>query len=164
MRAQIFAALAVLAFGASCLDPVHDDAIAGLKDDGLSNGPEHRAGQPCLTCHGGRGPASAKFAVAGTVYTTSAATDPAPGVTVTVIDADRTTKRAVTNSVGNFYIVSSDFSPVYPLHVGLTNADGTQQQMISRIGGDGSCATCHVGSGQNAGDRGHVPQVFMSSK
>ena len=28
----------------------------------------HRPGQPCLTCHGGKGPGHVEFSIAGTLY------------------------------------------------------------------------------------------------
>ena len=51
-------------------NPVHDNEVAALgpEDPSVPPGPDHRPGQPCLVCHGGSGPASAQFAVGGTVY------------------------------------------------------------------------------------------------
>lgn len=68
-----FAGAAVVAAIAGCsTDPVHDAEVAAL-------GPEvpgmpkslyeyHRAGQPCLVCHGGEGPAHTQFSFGGTVF------------------------------------------------------------------------------------------------
>jgi hypothetical protein len=68
----------------------------------------------------------------------SSGTNGAPGVTRT----------ACSNSAGNFYILASDWTeplPVFPLtpRVNVTaTSNGTG--MVSLIGRDGSCATCHV--------------------
>ncbi len=163
MRALTTVLLATfaLAFGSSCLDPVHQDAVDALgpETNGEHPGPTHRRGQPCLTCHGGSGPGSPDFAVAGTVYAVRGGSDPAPGVTVTITDLNGTAKSVITNSAGNFYITRDSWRPVYPLSVSLS--DGTKTKaMFSHVGGDGSCATCHRGGGDNR----HMPAVYFSDK
>lgn len=161
MRAISASVLGIVALvlGTSCLDPVHQDAVDALggEANGERPGPTHRRGQPCLTCHGGRGPGSPDFSLAGTVYEVRGQPDVARGVTVTITDLNGTAKAVVTNSAGNFYIGSDQWHPVYPLHVKLER-DGTKAGMISRIGGDGSCADCH----QGAGDNRHMPAIFLN--
>ena len=149
----------------SCGDPLHNARVDALGDEkgGVSPGPTHRPGQPCLTCHGGIGPADVEFSVAGTIFQSS---DPAsPGLTggtVTVYDATEaldggTPHTATTNSVGNFYIRRDQWSPTYALHdisVSYPGVD-TPTQMQGTVGRDGSCATCHYDPAGN-GSRGHV--------
>ena len=53
-----------------CNDATHDEEVAalGAEDPAVPPGPDHRPGQPCLTCHGGIGPAKQQFSIGGTVY------------------------------------------------------------------------------------------------
>jgi len=155
---------AVFGFGPSCGDPVHNAQVDALgPETGGGPGPTHRAGQPCLTCHGGQGPADVEFAVAGTVYQLPDAGAPGyEGVVVAVFDATQdadggTPKTARTNTVGNFYIRSADWSPVFPLHDVTLGVDGSQFQpvMKTRVGRDGSCGTCHFDPA-GTGSPGHV--------
>ena len=63
--------LVALAPVAACdMDPVHANLVSQLGSEapGIPKGEYHRAGQPCVVCHGDDGPASTKFAVAGTVF------------------------------------------------------------------------------------------------
>lgn len=135
--------LLALALGASsCIGMTPDDrARAALPDDGVEEGPLHRAGQPCLLCHspsGGEGPF---LSVAGTVYATDGVTGRA-GITVILVDATGSERVASTNAVGNFMIESRDWSPVFPLTVDLTDGD-TRIGMRSPIAREGSCSYCH---------------------
>ena len=66
MRAVHAIAVCLLATSTSCTDPLRDREIEALGDEapGVSPGPEHRPGQPCVLCHSDGGPASSKpFAV-----------------------------------------------------------------------------------------------------
>lgn len=126
-------------------DPVHDDAVSALGNDptGMPNGPTHRAGQPCLVCHGGSGPGSPQFSVGGTVYAVQGQSDPLVNGTVHLTDAAGTTYAIPTNTVGNFYATTAEWKPVAPIHVSVT-LDNDEADMISHVGRDGSCADCHT--------------------
>lgn len=160
-------AAALVALGAawgstSCIDPVHSDAVAALGGEvsGQRPGPSHRPGQDCLVCHGGSGPGSPDFTVAGTVYATRGSTTPLGGVNVVLTDANNATKTVVSNGAGNFYITASQWSPATPIAVKLEYGDKTKV-MKSRIGGFGGCALCHYGADN---DPTHMPPVFMSDQ
>jgi hypothetical protein len=129
----------------ACGDPTHDNAVDALGSDptGQPNGPTHRAGEPCLDCHGGSGPASAQFAVGGTAYSVKGQTDPLVNATVHVVDATGAQFDMPTNTVGNFFATTAEWQPVAPIHVSLT-LDTGEADMISHIGRDGSCADCHT--------------------
>jgi hypothetical protein len=170
-------ATALALFGA-CANPVHDDAVTALGPEapGVPPGPTHRPGQPCLTCHGGQGPASEQFSIGGTAYETqrlplsdgapAPASAPLVGATVQLTDssslgdasdagAGNATQTTTTNSVGNFFILESDWAPVFPIGGLGTNHEiqicqGTcasstvaKAYMMTAIGRDGSCADCH---------------------
>jgi hypothetical protein len=118
-------------------DPVsadEKDALGG-EAPGVRRGPEHRPGQPCLVCHTGEPGDPPQFSVAGTVYQTS-------GAVVKLTDSTGKTATKTTNSAGNFYLLPNEFTPVYPMKAEVTYA-GITAVMSSRIGRDGSCATCH---------------------
>lgn len=152
--------LAIAALGsASCIDPVHDNDVEGLGPEapGVPRGPLHRAGQPCLTCHGGRGPASPDFSVGGTVYTERGGTAPASNVTVLLIGANGESWVATTNDVGNFWVTKAEWEPVYPMTVGISQGN-LAQTMNSRIGRSGSCAECHRG----AGNSHQMPAIYLT--
>jgi hypothetical protein len=132
--------------GACNQDPVHDDEVSALggEDPNVPSGPDHRPGQPCLVCHGGSGPASAVFAVGGTAYVAQTGPDvPLSGATVSLLDANGSPAQATTNSVGNFWIPASAWTPTFPVHVEGVTFGQYSAQMVSHIGRDGSCASCH---------------------
>jgi len=142
----------------SCMNPAHDDAVAALGGEapGVRRGPEHRPGQPCLTCHGGQGPGEPDFAFGGTVYQTRGGSVPLVAATITLTDASGAKYSAQSNNVGNFYINASEWSPKYPVFAELSSGSDIVP-MKSRISGDGSCATCHRGEGDN----GHMPAIYL---
>jgi hypothetical protein len=126
-------------------DPVPQAVIDSLPPDTSPNGPTHRAGQPCLACHDKYGGAT-EFAVAGTLFaldSTGTTIVPAPGLTVNVLDSSPnggSSLHACSNSVGNFFILASNWSDItFPLS---PTAGGVPMQSL--IGRDGSCATCHT--------------------
>ncbi|MEO7109837.1 MAG: hypothetical protein ABI183_05325 [Polyangiaceae bacterium] len=141
-------------------DPTHDNAVDALGADptGQPNGPTHRAGQPCLTCHGGSGPASAQFAVGGTAYLVKGQTDPLANGTVHLLDASGAKFDMPTNEVGNFFATTAEWKPVAPINVSLT-LDTSEADMISHVGRDGSCADCHTAT---VGPRSPGP-VYLAS-
>jgi len=117
--------LGAVVSGWGCGDPVHDAEVAALGPEapGVSPGPTHRPGQPCLTCHGGQGPAGQTFVTAGTVfesqYTPSVPLlkdyTPVNGGLVHLVDANGNGFDAKTNSVGNFYVTTDQWNPAFPL-------------------------------------------------
>ena len=115
MRAVLVALLALfllaLAAIAACADPIRDASIDALgpEDPGVAVGPLHRAGQPCLTCHDGKGEARA-MTIAGTVYRTENESVPVNGVDVIVTDSAHHTFITKTNCAGNFFAYREDFA------------------------------------------------------
>ncbi len=148
----------------SCVDPVRSDAVEALggEKNGERPGPLHRAGQPCLTCHGGHGPGDPEFSVAGTIYATRTGTAALAGVQVTLQDATGSKRVLETNQVGNFYVGKRQWDPVFPLFVRL-DFDGKKKVMQTRIGGEGACAFCHNGP-RPGGNATRMPPVFLEDK
>ena len=151
----------------SCGDPVHDAQVnaLGLETAGVAPGPLHRSGQPCLTCHGGDGPASAVFSIAGTIFKTADAREGIAGVTVTVSDSTASgaiSKRTTTNAAGNFFF-GTDFTPVFPLHDIQLDYPSlpSPQTMHTRVGRDGSCGTCHFDATDGSGRRDSPGHVYL---
>ncbi|MBX3229572.1 MAG: hypothetical protein KIT84_04495 [Labilithrix sp.] len=157
MRPSILA-LSVLLAGA-CYDPVHADEVAALGPEtpGIPEGPTHRAGQRCTTCHGGRGPSDTEYSLAGTVSRTRGKPEPLVDGTVSFTDAAGKTISATTNSVGNFWITKDSFDPVFPVRVTL-QGEGIFRRMTTSIGRDGGCATCHRAEGS---DPQHTGPIFL---
>ena len=149
------------ALAAGCYDPVHLDAVAALGPEtpGITPGPEHRAGQPCSTCHGGSGPAETELSIGGTLYRVRGEKEPLPDGEVIVTDARGESRRTRSNAAGNFFLMKSEWSPVFPLRVAI-EAEGIRREMVSTIGRDGGCATCH----RESGDRAFMPSVFLRDK
>ncbi|HEX7667009.1 MAG TPA: hypothetical protein VF407_20910 [Polyangiaceae bacterium] len=145
LASRLLFGVALAAIAIACGDPTHSNAVDALGDDpnGIPNGPTHRAGQPCLVCHGGSGPGSPQFAIAGTVYATESAKTPLVGGTVHLTDAQNGTLDVVTNEVGNFYVYASDYAPIFPLHVTVAK-DGAEADMTTHIAREGSCNACHT--------------------
>jgi hypothetical protein len=132
-------------------DPVHDAAVQALgpEQPGVPKGPYHRAGQPCTVCHSPEGPAHTVFAIAGTVFS-SASVPPSQegpigvnGASVGVVDDDGAQFVVTSNCVGNFFVTTSVFNPAFPILVNVSMAGAGVVSMVSHIGRDGSCASCH---------------------
>jgi hypothetical protein len=142
--------LAAAAILGACLagscDPVHDDARSALGGEapGISPGPLHRAGQPCLTCHDGAATDPPQFSVAGTVFLYGNSLAPAVGATLLLTDASGATASATTNAVGNFYLTPGAFAPRFPLYLSRVALGSAVVSMQSHIGRNGSCAGCHA--------------------
>jgi hypothetical protein len=128
---------------AAC-DPVHNDQIDALGGEapGVRTGPLHRPGQPCTTCHDGSFGSPPEFSVAGTIFLNATDTTPAVDASVVLKSADGATFTATTNRAGNFYMTPADFTPRYPMLVSVI-ANGITVKMVSEIGRDASCGTCH---------------------
>lgn len=153
--------LGIALAASSCLDPVHADAVAALGGEvhGVRPGPEHRPGQPCLTCHGGDGPGEPEMSIGGTVYDVRAGTEGMGDVTVIITDAKGDERELTSNSVGNFYMWKSEWDPAFPLTVSIAG-DGTKAAMKTTVGRNGGCASCHRGDG----DPRHMPGVYLRAK
>lgn len=160
-RALRLLVVAILAVVSACYDPVHADEVAALGPEapGVPEGPTHRAGQRCTTCHDGRGPGEPEFSIAGTVYRVRGQTAPLVDGKVTITDATGRALELTTNSVGNFYIERDKFDPVYPLKT-FVQGEGSFARMTTTIGRDGGCATCH----RSIGDPQHVEAIFLKDK
>ena len=147
------------AFAAGCGDPVRSGAISALGGEtpGVPKGPLHRPGQPCTVCHGGEGPASTQFSVAGTVF--EFPTEPTPLVDGVVELEDSTGKifYTGTNCAGNFFVGIDDFLPNWPLFVKVIFAND-ETPMSSPIYREGSCAACH----KNPPSASTLGQVYFS--
>jgi hypothetical protein len=130
---------------AACVDETHELQIQALGGEtpGVSPGPLHRPGQPCLVCHGEAGPSSHEFVMAGTVFAVQGQSDPAPGVQVVIEDVTGSFFGITTNEAGNFYITTDQWSPTLPALVTISKGQSFQQ-MNTHISRDGSCADCHT--------------------
>jgi hypothetical protein len=150
VKGRFASSLALLASWAAlvgCADPVHDDVVRSLgpEDPNVPQGPLHRAGQPCLACHGELGPASSAFSIGGTVYAAAGQTQPALSAAVQIEDVRGNHFTVVTNSAGNFFAARNAFVPRYPIRMSVRSGDGqTIQQMLSLSARNGACADCHL--------------------
>jgi hypothetical protein len=145
-RCALAIALATAAPSLGCVDTVHEDNVQALGSEqpGVPPGPLHRPGQPCITCHGGSGPASLQLSIGGTVYAVQGGNTPIAGVQVQIEDISGVFWNGTTNSAGNFYATLAQFAPHYPTTAQITSADGSLTQAMSTlINRDGSCADCH---------------------
>jgi hypothetical protein len=140
-----FGLVAAASTGA-CVDATHDAQVEALGGEapGVSPGPFHRPGQPCLVCHGGSGPAHAQFSVAGTVYLVEGQDAPAVAAQVSMEDVRGSLFTSETNAAGNFYVTPSEWSPVAPLKGPQVTQGKNAEFMFSNVGRDGSCAGCHT--------------------
>jgi hypothetical protein len=178
LRSPILALFTLTAIASACAllgacDPVHQDQIAKLGGEraGVPKGPLHRPGQPCLVCHGGKGPGSPDFTVAGTIYRQRDSLTPAVGAQVLMTDAFGRSFTAITNQAGNFYLRSAQFDPAYPLSVKLCTGAGcdpladppTAMPMKTHIGREGSCAACHTDP-EGRSSAGHIYLVDTTVK
>lgn len=137
--------LVVSAWGlVACGDPLREERIAALGPEvrGVPEGPMHRAGQPCLTCHDGKDDAVREFSVAGTIYAFPIGEEVAVDATVELRDAAGKTYRVATNCAGNFFVEPADFAPTFPVWVSLAS-DDYRIRMDSPMRRDGSCGSCH---------------------
>jgi cytochrome c553 len=152
LASAAFIGLSLAALAAACnVDPVHSSAVQALGPEiaGVPQGEYHRAGQPCVTCHGPEGPAKQQFTIAGTIFNGPADTSPPVGVgnvTVTLMDDTLSQYNALTDCVGNFGVTADEWPghPQFPVLVTISLGPGQQTlSMQSHIGRTGSCADCH---------------------
>ncbi len=168
LRRVVCASLLCACLGA-CIGVSPEQRLAkdlGPDTGGHQTGPLHRAGFPCTDCHG---PLwwqdHPTFELAGTVYQSPTDDAGQRGAHVIIQDANGQTVTAVTNSVGNFFVVtsggnfrgSSEGSLVvpagfkFPLRVSVKTGS-VEQKMRSLIWRETSCANCHakkLGAGSN---------------
>ncbi|MEA2747528.1 MAG: hypothetical protein QOI41_1671 [Myxococcales bacterium] len=167
-RHLLYVAMAMLSAGgaSSCFDPVHSADVDALGPErtGVRPGPNHRPGQNCLTCHGGNGPASPDFSIAGTVYSAFGVLEPIADVTIVLEDANHETRSVSSNEVGNFYMTTTSWSPAFPVSVQLQDKradDHGVKSMVTPIGRTGGCAFCHFGA---VDEQTHMPPVYLRQK
>jgi hypothetical protein len=139
-------AVALTVVLAACVDESHELQVQALGGEapGVSPGPLHRPGQPCLVCHGSEGPSSHSFVMAGTVYAVQGQSAPAPGVQVVLEDSTGSSVGINTNQAGNFYIATGEWSPLFPVWVPQITMGQSSTSMQTHIGREGSCANCHT--------------------
>jgi hypothetical protein len=133
--------IALATFAACRYDPVPQDIIDGLGEESGEPSELHRGGQPCLACHSVYEGATPRMSVGGTIY--YEASDgrilPAPDVLVEITDSRQVQRKACTNAAGNFWVEHEDWRDItFPLTV-----RAGERRMISIVGRDGSCASCH---------------------
>lgn len=157
MRGVLVAVLGLAALAGSC-DPVHEQAMDDLGPEapGIPRGPTHRAGQPCLVCHGERGPEGPTMSVAGTIFRAREGRVGVAGATVKLTDATGETREYPTNEVGTFYVEKKYWAPVFPLTAKVAFA-GTEVEMLTPINVDGSCGSCH----RDPAARDAVGHIFL---
>jgi hypothetical protein len=154
---KAFSWVLVLALLAGCRDAVHDDAVDALgPEPGVEQGPLHRPGQPCTVCHGGDGPGSPTFDLAGTVFAFADSPEPLPGATVHLIDGAGRRSAAGTNAAGNFYWLEGKLPLEFPLWPSVEHC-GRVVEMKTPIFRATACADCH----RTASASG-VAQVFFA--
>jgi hypothetical protein len=162
--AAVISALALSAGAlAGCGNPVLDAKIEALggEVDGIEAGPYHRPGQPCVLCHGPYEGASPEMSIGGTVF--AAPSDkpiPVGEARVTLVDAAGETRTVKSNCIGNFYITTEQWVPLFPLTAVVEcvykgDTGSVRPAMNTRISRDGSCAGCHTGV-PNQGSPGWV--------
>ena len=114
----------------------------GPEQPGVPEGPTHRPGQPCVTCHHGSGPGEPAFSLAGTLYVDRDRALPLEGASVELVDALERRRSVTTNCAGNFYIEADDWQPRFPVWVEV-RFGAESIAMETPIQRDGACATCH---------------------
>jgi hypothetical protein len=158
-------ALTCVLLGMGCIgispEQAREDAL-GPEEPGVSQGPYHRAGQPCLRCHGEEHtPGGQVFVLAGTVYRRPGDERGVQGARVEVTDAAGHQFTARTNRVGTFFVsaggrgedavqyddgrVRIPYRLEFPLRVSVRDGE-LEQEMRGLIWREGSCAACHAGN------------------
>ena len=138
----------------SCGDPVPDAQRANLPPENptIPVGEYHRAGQPCVLCHGPGGSASDNpFSVAGTIFAQPQTTVGVDGATVAMTDAAGTSFTVTTDCVGNFWVPrpgtgdgAPGWDPEFPIFARVWDKTGkTIRTMQGQIGRERSCNACH---------------------
>jgi hypothetical protein len=167
-RAELGAALAIAIALGACGNPSLDSPIEALGEElgGVPASEFHRPGQPCVLCHSSYENADPDMSVGGTIFAVPKATLPSKvpvqGAVVRITDASGDVFQSrPTNCVGNFWVTKEDWDPLFPLAVEVIYKDPTTSEeraatMSTRIGRDGSCATCHTMDGPDQASAGRV--------
>ena len=144
MRRTLAGLLCAAALSAACADPEHTDAVDALGPEapGVAPGPLHRPGQPCLTCHGGKGPGHVEFSIAGTLYKYADTAEPLANAIVRLQDHSGLRTFTGTNCAGNFFVQKTDFALAFPVWTRI-EFGGSTLDMSTPIFAEGSCAHCH---------------------
>jgi mono/diheme cytochrome c family protein len=155
---------AVLAFAGCTADPVQKDAVSALgKEKGAAN-ETHRAGQPCGVCHQSGGDATSDFSIAGTIFAGPGSLVGVEGARVDLVDSAGTSppvdKPILTNCVGNFFVLRSDWNPAYPIAVRVSK-NGVSRTMQTEIARASSCADCHTAKIPLDDPYSQVTQVYL---
>ncbi|MEO6601888.1 MAG: hypothetical protein ABIQ16_18565 [Polyangiaceae bacterium] len=142
LRALVIVVAGSVAISA-CGDPVRDRAreALGPEQPGVSPGPLHRPGQPCLVCHSDQG-GEEPFLSAGTVFISRDSRMPIENVKVNFLDSAAHRYTAVTNCAGNFIVRPGDFAVDTPYWVSMQR-DDVYREMDTAIYREGSCSACH---------------------
>lgn len=141
------------------------EANLGPEEPGVPQGPNHRPGQPCLTCHSEEhDPGGEHFLFAGTVYRRAGDERGLEGAEVVFADAEGRSFTARTNRVGTFFVRTGGgsapvqhsegelrvpFQPKFPVRVKVRDG-AVEQNMQGLIWREGSCAACHGGEASAA--------------
>ena len=160
-----FAAGAIALVLACTSDPVYHDAVKALGKDSPGGPSEfHRAGQPCGLCHQDGGDASTDFAIAGTIFSGPQNLIGVEGARVDLVDANGTSppinKPVLTNCVGNFFVLRSDWNPAFPVAVRIIKG-AVARTMRSQISRTSSCADCHKAKLPPDDPFSEVPHVYL---
>ena len=153
-RRLIVALLATLAAG--CGDAFRDPQIEALGGEFPGTAPSqfHRPGQPCVLCHDSYEGAEPELSIGGTLFFFPPDSAGFPvtsgGFVVSIVDSKGKSFNAEVNCFGNFSVEKAVFDPAYPILAEVLQRDEdtgelrTNAPMSSRIGRDGSCASCHI--------------------
>ncbi len=108
---------------------------------------DNPAGQACMTCHNGSKGNVVEFLVGGTVYTTPAATAPAPSAEIRVREANGNILTTFSDADGNFFVPRNARGPlVSPARGGAR--DGKSVHLMVNLINNGDCNSCHKPGGQ----------------
>jgi hypothetical protein len=108
---------------------------------------DNPAGQACMTCHNGSKGNVAEFLVGGTVYTTPAATAPAPSAEIRVREGNGNILTTFSDADGNFFVLRNGRGPLLPpARAGARDAKSLHL-MVNLIN-NGDCNSCHKPGGQ----------------
>jgi hypothetical protein len=105
----------------------------------------HNPGMTCMDqCHT-RATFGPPFVLAGTVYTTTTATTPLVGATVTIVDAKGVRTTAISAENGNFFVpLNYNKTVTFPISAGIGGCASMQTQLTSATMGNCNTAGCHA--------------------
>jgi hypothetical protein len=144
--------------------PVVDDPLlagprcssGAIRDPNESEGPQMMPGRACNECHASANAASGEgdapiFAAAGTLYPSGHEPDDCIGsgtesAVVVVTGADRVSREATANKVGNFFL--EDVTLQMPIRARVIYKGRTREMKLPQTSGD--CNHCHTSTGSEA--------------